>query len=75
MRANNGIATEVAALRLFVRTYAGCVMPPATHLEPGVVVARRSPRPPSALAHDGGAPRSLGPTELPICLGPLSSGA
>lgn len=43
--ATNGIATEVAALRLFARTYAVCVMLPATHLEPGVVVAGCHPTP------------------------------
>lgn len=43
--ATNGIATEVATLRLFVRTYAVCVMLPATHLEPGVVVASCHPTP------------------------------
>jgi 2-dehydropantoate 2-reductase len=43
--ATNGIATEVATLRLFARTYAVCVMLPATHLEPGVVVAGCHPTP------------------------------
>ena len=43
--ATNGIATETAALRLFARTYAVCVMLPATHLEPGVVVAKCHPTP------------------------------
>jgi len=43
--ATNGIATETAALRLFARTYAVCVMLPATHLEPGVVVAGCHPTP------------------------------
>ncbi|CUR61116.1 2-dehydropantoate 2-reductase [metagenome] len=43
--ATNGIATEVAALRLFRRTYAVCVMLPASHLEPGVVVAACHPTP------------------------------
>jgi 2-dehydropantoate 2-reductase len=43
--ATNGIATEVATLRLFARTYAVCVMLPATHLEPGVVVAACHPTP------------------------------
>ena len=43
--ATNGIATEAAALRLFARTYAVCVMLPATHLEPGVVVAACHPTP------------------------------
>ena len=43
--ATNGIATEVTALRLFARTYAVCVMLPATHLEPGVVVSSCHPTP------------------------------
>jgi len=43
--ATNGVATETAALRLFARTYAVCVMLPATHLEPGVVVASCHPTP------------------------------
>jgi 2-dehydropantoate 2-reductase len=43
--ATNGIATETATLRLFARTYAVCVMLPATHLEPGVVVAGCHPTP------------------------------
>ena len=43
--ATNGIATEAAALRLFASTYAVCVMLPATHLEPGVVVASCHPTP------------------------------
>lgn len=43
--ATNGIATEVAVLRLFARTYAVCVMLPASHLEPGVVVAACHPTP------------------------------
>jgi 2-dehydropantoate 2-reductase len=43
--ATNGLATETATLRLFVRTYAVCVMLPATHLEPGVVVAACHPTP------------------------------
>lgn len=43
--ATNGIATELAALRLFARTYAVCVMLPATHLEPGMVAASCHPTP------------------------------
>lgn len=43
--ATNGVATETAALRLFARTYAVCVMLPASHLEPGVVVAACHPTP------------------------------
>lgn len=43
--ATNGVATEVAALRHFARTYAVCVMLPSSHLEPGVVVASCHPTP------------------------------
>ncbi|PUA82125.1 ketopantoate reductase family protein [Nocardioides currus] len=43
--ATNGIATETAVLRVFAHTYAVCVMLPATHLEPGVVVAGCHPTP------------------------------
>ena len=52
--AQNGVANERAALRRFARTYSICVMLPATHLVPGVVVgalgaadrlARRRPLP------------------------------
>ena len=43
--ATNGIATEVAALRLFARTYAVCVMLPSSHLERCVVVAAFHPTP------------------------------
>lgn len=39
----NGVANERAALRLFPNVYAVCVMCPAGHLEPGVVVAYSSP--------------------------------
>jgi len=39
----NGVANERAALRRFTDVYAVCVMCPATHLEPGVVVASSSP--------------------------------
>ena len=35
----------MAALRLFARTYAVCVMLPSSHLEPGVVVAACHPTP------------------------------
>jgi 2-dehydropantoate 2-reductase len=43
--AQNGIANEPAVLRLFEATYAVCVMLPATHLEPGVVVQKSHPTP------------------------------
>ncbi|MEU4712771.1 2-dehydropantoate 2-reductase N-terminal domain-containing protein [Micromonospora purpureochromogenes] len=43
--AQNGVANEPAALRLFARVHAVCVWLPATHLEPGVVVANGYPHP------------------------------
>jgi 2-dehydropantoate 2-reductase len=39
----NGVANEPAALRRFAHVYGICVMCPASHLEPGVVVASSSP--------------------------------
>jgi 2-dehydropantoate 2-reductase len=39
----NGVANEPAALRRFAHVYGVCVMCPASHLEPGVVVASSSP--------------------------------
>jgi len=41
----NGVANERAALRSFGHVLGVCVMLPATHLEPGVVVAASSPVP------------------------------
>jgi 2-dehydropantoate 2-reductase len=41
--AQNGVANERAALRLFPNVYGMCVMCPATHLEPGVVQAASTP--------------------------------
>jgi 2-dehydropantoate 2-reductase len=41
--AQNGVANERAALRLFSAVYGAHVMLPATHLEPGVVQASASP--------------------------------
>jgi len=43
--AQNGVANEPAALRLFARVHPVCVWLPATHLEPGVVVASGHPHP------------------------------
>ncbi|MFC4020604.1 ketopantoate reductase family protein [Micromonospora sp. GCM10011542] len=43
--AQNGVANERAALRLFADVHAVCVWLPATHLEPGVVVANGHPHP------------------------------
>jgi len=39
----NGVANEPTALRRFAHVYGICVMCPASHLEPGVVVASSSP--------------------------------
>jgi 2-dehydropantoate 2-reductase len=41
----NGVANERRASEHHANVYGGCVMCPATHLEPGVVVAHRSPVP------------------------------
>lgn len=41
--AQNGVENERLALRRFERVVAMCVMLPATHLEPGVVVAHGAP--------------------------------
>jgi 2-dehydropantoate 2-reductase len=43
--AQNGVEGERIALRRFRRVYGVCVMLPASHLEPGHVVAAGSPRP------------------------------
>jgi 2-dehydropantoate 2-reductase len=39
----NGVENERRVLRRFPRTYAMCVMCPATHLRPGVIVAHSAP--------------------------------
>ena len=41
--AENGVRNEEEALRRFADVYGMCVMCPATHLEPGVVVASSAP--------------------------------
>jgi 2-dehydropantoate 2-reductase len=41
--AQNGVAGERLALRRFARVYGMCVMLPATHLEPGRIVAAGAP--------------------------------
>ncbi|SCE74323.1 ketopantoate reductase family protein [Micromonospora mirobrigensis] len=45
LTAQNGVANERTALRLFARVHPVCVWLPATHLEPGVVVANGHPHP------------------------------
>jgi 2-dehydropantoate 2-reductase len=39
----NGVANEARILRRYAHTYGVCVMLPATHVDPGVVVAHSSP--------------------------------
>jgi 2-dehydropantoate 2-reductase len=39
----NGVENERRVLRRFPRTYAMCVMCPATHLQPGVILAHSAP--------------------------------
>src|SRR5438034_1392911 len=41
--AQNGVENERQAARWFAHVYGMCVMLPATHLEPGVVVAHSAP--------------------------------
>jgi 2-dehydropantoate 2-reductase len=41
--AQNGVANERAALRLFANVYGMCVFLPATHLQPGVVQCNSTP--------------------------------
>ena len=43
--AQNGVANEIAALRVFARVYGGYVMLPTSHLEPGVVMEHSAPVP------------------------------
>ncbi|MGX7669914.1 ketopantoate reductase family protein [Plantactinospora sp. DSM 117369] len=54
LTAQNGVANERAAARLFDRVYPVCVWLPATHLEPGRVVA--SGHPYSGMLHLGAFP-------------------
>jgi 2-dehydropantoate 2-reductase len=53
--AQNGVANEPTALRYFERVHGVCVWLPATHLEPGVVVANGHPYP--GMLHVGRYPR------------------
>lgn len=58
--AQNGVANEAAILRRFASTYSLCVMLPATHLEPGVVVQRSWPTP--GILDVGRIPHGADPT-------------
>ncbi|MFC3504339.1 ketopantoate reductase family protein [Micromonospora krabiensis] len=57
----NGVANESAALRLFARVHGVCVWLPATHLEPGVVVANGHPHP--GMLHVGRYPSGSDDTD------------
>ena len=56
----NGVANEGAILRRFAATYSICVMLPATHLEPGVVVQKSAGRP--GILDVGRIPHGADPT-------------
>ncbi|RLK23559.1 2-dehydropantoate 2-reductase [Micromonospora sp. M71_S20] len=59
--AQNGVANERAALRLFADVHGVCVWLPATHLEPGVVVANGHPHP--GMLHLGRYPSGADATD------------
>jgi len=54
----NGVSNEPSALRRFPNVYGVCVMCPASHLHPGVVVAESSPV--TALLDIGRYPQGIG---------------
>ncbi|MET8906774.1 2-dehydropantoate 2-reductase N-terminal domain-containing protein [Micromonospora sp. NPDC004551] len=62
--AQNGVANEPAALRLFARVHPVCVWLPATHLEPGVVVANGHPHP--GMLHIGRYPSGADDTSRAV---------
>ncbi|MET8280100.1 2-dehydropantoate 2-reductase N-terminal domain-containing protein [Micromonospora sp. NPDC005174] len=62
--AQNGVANERAALRLFADVHPICVWLPATHLEPGVVVANGHPHP--GMLHIGRYPGGADDTDRAI---------
>ncbi|MEV4820300.1 2-dehydropantoate 2-reductase N-terminal domain-containing protein [Micromonospora sp. NPDC049274] len=62
--AQNGVANERAALRLFADVHAVCVWLPATHLDPGVVVANGHPHP--GMLHVGRYPGGADDTDRAI---------
>ncbi|MCO1595141.1 ketopantoate reductase family protein [Micromonospora sp. RHAY321] len=59
--AQNGVANERAALRLFADVHPVCVWLPATHLEPGMVVANGYPHP--GMLHVGRYPSGADDTD------------
>ncbi|MER7888302.1 2-dehydropantoate 2-reductase N-terminal domain-containing protein [Micromonospora sp. NPDC094482] len=62
--AQNGVANESTALRLFARVHGVCVWLPATHLEPGVVVANGHPHP--GMLHLGRHPSGSDDTDRAV---------
>ena len=62
--AQNGVANEPAALRLFADVHAVCVWLPATHLDPGVVVANGHPHP--GMLHLGRYPSGSDDTDRAV---------
>ncbi len=62
--AQNGVANERAALRLFADVHPVCVWLPATHLDPGVVVANGYPHP--GMLHIGRYPGGADDTDRAI---------
>ncbi|MEU6073083.1 2-dehydropantoate 2-reductase N-terminal domain-containing protein [Micromonospora sp. NPDC047074] len=62
--AQNGVANERAALRLFADVHAVCVWLPAAHLEPGVVVANGHPHP--GMLHLGRYPSGSDGTDAAV---------
>ncbi|MEU8327177.1 2-dehydropantoate 2-reductase N-terminal domain-containing protein [Micromonospora sp. NPDC048839] len=65
--AQNGVANERAALRLFADVHPVCVWLPATHLDPGVVVANGYPHP--GMLHIGRCPEGADDTDRAIAAG------
>ena len=61
--AQNGVANERTLTRWFEHVHGLCVMLPAQHLEPGVVVAHCSPRP--ASSRSSRSSRSAAPASSP----------
>ncbi|MDZ5441957.1 2-dehydropantoate 2-reductase N-terminal domain-containing protein [Micromonospora sp. 4G57] len=70
--AQNGVANERAALRLFARVHPVCVWLPATHLEPGVVVANGHPHP--GMLHLGRYPSGSDDTSRAIAADLIAAG-
>ncbi|MFF5051918.1 ketopantoate reductase family protein [Micromonospora sp. NPDC000663] len=62
--AQNGVANERAALRLFADVHPVCVWLPATHLQPGVVVANGYPHP--GMLHIGRYPDGADDTDRAV---------